>query len=215
MSGLTWSQTTDVLDHDLIGVEGTTYTSWAEKTSNSDAVYAGNTAGGNNAIQMRSSNSNSGIVTTASGGVVTSIAVTWNENTAAGRTLNVYGSNSAYSAATDLYGNNAGELLGTIVYGTSTDLEISGEFAFIGIRSNNGALWLDQVSITWGEGSGVTPPSITASDVEIAYNATSGAIAFTVNNPVEGGVMTSTTEAEWLNLGTVGQNAPFMLSTRT
>ncbi len=212
LSSLTWAQITDVLDHDLIGVEGTTYTSWAEKTSNSDAVYAGNTAGGNNAIQMRSSNSNSGIVTTASGGVVTSIAVTWNENTAAGRTLNVYGSNSAYSAATDLYGNNAGELLGTIVYGTSTDLEISGEFAFIGIRSNNGALWLDQVSITWGEGSGVTPPSITASDVEIAYNATSGAIAFTVNNPVEGGVMTSTTEAEWLNLGTVGQNAPFTCS---
>ena len=212
LSGLTWSQTTDVLNHAVIGVPNTSYVTWSDLTLTSSAVYAGNTAGGNNAIQMRSGNSNSGIVTTASGGVVTNIAVTWNENTADGRTLNVYGNNSAYSAATDLYGNNAGELLGTIVYGTSTELEISGEFAFIGIRSNSGALWLDQISITWEEGSGVTPPSITASDVEIAYNATSGAIAFTVNNPVEGGVMTSTTEAEWINLGTVGQNAPFTCS---
>ena len=207
--GLSWAQTTDVLNHDVIGVNGTSYSTWTGITSNSDAVYAGNTAGGNNAIQMRSSNNNSGIVTTASGGVVTNITVVWNENTTAGRTLNVYGKNAAYSAATDLYGNYSGELIGTIVYGTSTELAITDEYAFIGIRSNSGALYLDEVSITWGEGSGVTPPSIEASNVEIAYDATEGAIAYTINNPVDGGELTAATEAEWLTIGTVGETVPF------
>ena len=207
--GLSWAQTTDVLNHDVIGVNGTTYSTWTGITSNSDAVYAGNTAGGNNAIQMRSNNNNSGIITTASGGVVTNITVVWNENTTDGRTLNVYGKNAAYSAASDLYGNNAGTLIGTIVYGTSTELAIDDEYAFIGIRSNSGALYLDEVSITWGEGSGVTPPSIEASNVEIAYDATEGAIAYTINNPVDGGELTAATEAEWLTIGTVGETVPF------
>ncbi|MBR3491847.1 MAG: T9SS type A sorting domain-containing protein [Bacteroidales bacterium] len=209
--GLSWAQTTDVLNHDVIGVNGTSYSTWTGITSNSDAVYAGNTAGGNNAIQMRSNNNNSGIITTASGGVVTNITVVWNENTTAGRTLNVYGKNAAYSAASDLYGNNAGTLIGTIVCneGESTELDIDDEYAFIGIRSNSGALYLDEVSITWGEGSGVTPPSIEASNVEIAYDATEGAIAYTINNPVDGGELTAATEAEWLTVGTVGETVPF------
>ena len=209
--GLSWAQTTDVLNHDVIGVNGTSYSNWTGITSNSDAVYAGNTAGGNNAIQMRSNNNNSGIITTASGGVVTNITVVWNENTTAGRTLNVYGKNAAYSAASDLYGNNAGTLIGTIVCneGESTELDIDDEYAFIGIRSNSGALYLDEVSITWGEGSGVTPPSIEASNVEIAYDVTEGAIAYTINNGVEGGVLTAATEAEWLTIGTVGETVPF------
>ena len=207
--GLSWAQTTDVLNHDVIGVNGTTYSTWTGITSNSDAVYAGNTAGGNNAIQMRSNNNNSGIVTTASGGVVTNITVVWNENTTAGRTLNVYGKNAAYSAASDLYGNNAGTLIGTIVEGTSTEIDIDDEYAFIGIRSASGALYLDEVSITWGEGSGVTPPSITASNVEIAYDATSGAIEYSISNPVDGGELTAATEAEWLTIGEIGEAVPF------
>ena len=76
MCGLSWAQTTDVLNHDLIGVNGATYSSWSGKTSNSEAVYAGNTAGSYDAIQMRTNGNNSGIVTTASGGMVTKITVT-------------------------------------------------------------------------------------------------------------------------------------------
>ena len=207
--GLSWAQTTDVLNHDLIGVNGTTYSNWTGITSNSDAVYAGNTAGGNNAIQMRSNNNNSGIVTTASSGMVTNITVTWNSNTSDGRTLNVYGKNAAYSAASDLYGNYAGTLIGTIVKGTSTELVIDDEYAFIGVRSNNGALWLDEIQITWTEGSGVTPPSIEANNVEVAYDATSGVVTYTINNPADDGVLTAETEAEWLTIGEVGETVPF------
>ena len=208
MCGLSWAQTTDVLNHDLIGVNGATYSSWSGKTSNSEAVYAGNTAGSYDAIQMRTNGNNSGIVTTASGGMVTKITVTWNENTNTARSLNVYGKNAAYSEASDLYGNYAGTLIGTIAFG-DTVLVIDDEYAFIGVRSASAALYLDEIKITWTEGSGVTPPSIEADNVEIAYDATEGAIAYTINNPADNGVLTATTTAEWLTNVEVGETVLF------
>ena len=151
------AEVTDVLNQSLTGITGTTYTSFSGKTSNSTAVYAGQCAGGNSSIQLRSSNNSSGVVTTASGGKVKSITVTWNTNTAAGRKLNVYGKNSAYSAATDLYDNNAGTLIGTIDYGSTTSLTITDDYEFIGFRSSSGALYLDEVRIVWDDGGSVTP----------------------------------------------------------
>ena len=128
----------------------TSYSTWSNKTGTSGAVYAGQSAGGNNAIQLRSNNSNSGIITTTSGGTATKVAVVWNSNTSNDRTIDIYGKNTAYSAATDLYNNsNQGSLLGTIVYGTSTELDITGDYEYIGIRSHDGALYLDQLNITW------------------------------------------------------------------
>ena len=72
---------TDVLTQELTGVTGTSYSEWTYEEAASGAVYAGQSAGGNDAIQLRSKNSNSGIVTTTSGGFVKSITVTWNSNT--------------------------------------------------------------------------------------------------------------------------------------
>ena len=143
---------TDILTRATTGVTSgsTSYSTWNDKTGTSGAVYAGNSAGGNDAIQLRSDKSNSGVVTTTSGGKVTKIKVTWNSNTASGRTLNIYGKNSAYSQASDLYNtSNQGTLLGTIVKGTSTELTISGDYTHIGFRSSSGALYLDKVEITW------------------------------------------------------------------
>ena len=64
--------------------------------------------------------------------------------------------------------------------------------------------------------SGSTPtPYITAEDIEIEYNTTSGAVEYTINNPVSGGNTTATTTAEWLSLGTVGTSVPFTCSVNT
>ena len=134
------------------GVSGSSYAAWSNVKVSSDAVYAGNTAGGNDAIQLRSKNSTSGIITTASGGKVSKVVVTWNGNTSSERTLDIYGKNTAYSAISDLYdSNNKGTKLGSIAYG-STTLNISGDYTYIGLRSNNGALYLDAINVTWGEG---------------------------------------------------------------
>ena len=148
------TEVADELTRATTGVTGTNYSNWSGKTVNSDAVYAGNSAGGNDAIQLRSNNSNSGIVTTTSGGKVTKVTVSWNSNTASGRTLDIYGKNSAYSDATDLYGNASGELLGTIVCGTSTELVIDGDYNYVGVRSNSGAMYLDAITFTWSADGG-------------------------------------------------------------
>jgi hypothetical protein len=120
---------------------------------NSDARYAGNSAGGNNAIQLRSKNSNSGIVTTASGGKVTKVKVAWNSNTGSDRKLDVYGYTSAYSDASDLYGTSKGTKIGSIAMGT-TELAVDGNYTYVGVRSNNGALYMDEITFTWQTAAG-------------------------------------------------------------
>ena len=142
------SSVTDVLDNAFTGVSGTSYTAWTN-TGTSGAVYAGQSAGSNDSIQLRSNNSNSGIVTTKSGGKVKSITITWNSNTAGGRTLDIYGDNSAYTDATQLYNTPKGTKLGSIVMGTSTTLTVSGDYTHLGLRSNSGAMYIDKIEIVW------------------------------------------------------------------
>ena len=146
----TGDSVTDVLDQNLFGISGKNYTEFSGKAGESGAIYAGQCAADYGSIQLRSNNSNSGVITTASGGKVTKIVVTWNSNTVSGRTLNIYGKNSAYSAATDLYNSsNQGTLLGTVVCGTSTELIVTGDYEFLGFRSASGAMYLDKVEVTW------------------------------------------------------------------
>lgn len=143
---------TDVLNQAWTGVTGTSYSNWSGKTSNSDAVYAGNSAGGNSSIQLRTS-SNTGIVTTTSGGKVTKVEVEWDSHTSDTRTLDIYGSNKAFTGIDNLFPATAYTKLGSIVNGESTTLNITGDYAYVGIRSNNGALYASSISITWENGT--------------------------------------------------------------
>lgn len=130
----------------------TTYDTWT-KTDASAATYQGYTAKNNsysNCIQMKSADSNSGIITTASGGDAKKVTITWNSNTTSGRTVDVYGKKAAYSSAADLYSaGTQGTKIGSIVYGTSTELEVDGDYQYIGLRSNSGALYIDNIAIQW------------------------------------------------------------------
>ena len=188
----------DVLNRELTGISGTSYSSWSGKTVTSDAVYAGQSAGGNDAIQLRTTNSNSGVITTASGGKVRKVAVEWQSSTSNGRTLNIYGKNSAYSDPADLYSTSTqGTLLGTIVYGTSTELVIDGDYEYIGMRSNSGAMYLTSISIYWdAEAAAARPekpvisPDVTEFEgsLEVSITAAEGAdIYYTLdgNDPTE------------------------------
>ena len=162
--GETGGTVVDVLNYAFTGISGSSYTDWSGKTGTSGAVYAGNSFANNNIsyIQLKSSGSTSGIVTTKSGGKARKIVVTWHSSTQSGRTLDIYGKTSAYSSAVDLYNNAAatkGTKLGSIVMGTSTELVITGDYEYIGLRSNNGAMYFTEIQITWetGEGGGSTP----------------------------------------------------------
>lgn len=176
----------DQLTHSLIGVSGTSYSDWYDVSDASSAVYKGQSAGGNSSIQLRSSGSSAGIVTTTSGGKVAKVSVVWNTNTDADRTLDVYGKNTAYSAASDLYSTSTqGTKLGSIVKGTSTELDVTGDYTYIGVRSKNGALYLDELNITWGDPS-VTPPTIpTVDEPSTAITNVSG-----TSVPLAGGSVT-------------------------
>ena len=146
---------TDELTYELIGVSGTSYSDWTEKKVTSTAVYAGNSAGGNDAIQLRATKP-SGIISTVSGGKLMKIEVVWNTNTANERTLDIYGSNEEYNAASELYNSSTrGTKIGSIANG-STELTVDGDYQYIGIRSNDGALYLDKISITWDNGTPAT-----------------------------------------------------------
>ena len=143
------TEITDVLNNaNTINNTSNNYSNWNNKIIESSAIYAGNSAGDNSSIQLRSKD-NSGIVSTSSGGNAKKITVTWNSNTADGRTLDIYGSNTAYTAASALYGDSRGTKVGSIVKGASTELTISDNYAYIGLRSYSGAMYLDNISITW------------------------------------------------------------------
>lgn len=150
------SEVSDKLTRATTGVEGNSYTSWSGKKVNSEAVYAGLSAGGNESIQLRTKNSNEGIVTTATGGVIAKITVEWNSNTTDGRKVDIYGRNTAYSDPSDLYGDNQGTKIGTIEYGKVTELSVSGDYQYVGVRSNNSALYMTSITFTWNAAGGVS-----------------------------------------------------------
>ena len=178
----TQTTVTDDLTLSTTGVTGTSYTLWSGKSVTSSAVYAGNSAGGNSSIQLRSNNNDSGIISTTSGGKVKKVVLVWNSNTSNGRTVDIYGKNSAYSEAADTYDNNKqGTKLGSIVYGTSTELDVTGDYTYVGLCSKSGALYLDKVSITWETGtpdtysnfcttvSSLPRPVLTVSNVDMVW----------------------------------------------
>lgn len=162
---------TDALDRSLTGVaEGTNYGSWSDKTSESSAVYAGNSAGSYDSIQLRSSG-NSGVVTTSSGGLAMSVQIKWDSNTSSSRILRIYGKNEAYTGTAELYSDEtAGTELGTLQYdGTSLTrtLEVDGYYQYIGIRSSSGAHYVAEITIKWSK-------NISTNDIKIVDNFVSG-----------------------------------------
>lgn len=154
------SSVADTLTSEATGVTGNAYDIWQDVSLNSSAVYAGNSAGGNDAIQLRSKNSNSGIVTTTSGGTLLKVQVSWEEHTLDTRVVDIYGSNTPYTDAADLY-TNKGTKIGSLKVG-ETELDILDEYQYVGIRSNNGAVYLKSVTFTWSS-SAVTFSDYTTS----------------------------------------------------
>ena len=142
----------ELTNANTINEDTTSYTDWSA-TASSSAGYSGQSAGDGGTIQLRSNKSTSGIVATKSGGKIKKITVSWGSATEAGRTLNIYGKNTAYEDPTDLYGSSSGTLLGTIVKNTSTTFTITGDYTYVGVRSNSGAMYLNSITFTWSSES--------------------------------------------------------------
>ena len=142
----------DVLKADMFVATSTQYQDFSGVSGTNGAVYAGNNSKTNTgAIQLRSKNSNSGIVTTTSGGKVKKITVEWDSATAANKELDVYVSNSAFENASNLY-NISGDTIikaGTITCGSTTELTIDRDYEYVGLRSKDGAMYITSITITY------------------------------------------------------------------
>ena len=157
----------DTLTNETSGVSGTSYKSWMHVSEDSNITYKGFSAGDHDSIQLRSKSLDSGIVTTYNQDEISasSVSVEWNTSTPSGKVLNIYGKNEAYTSPSDLFDNGKGTLLGTIVYGTGTSLTISGNYKYIGVCSDDGAVYLDSIEFEWG-GSATT---YSYSDVSVRF----------------------------------------------
>lgn len=197
--GLNAAEVTDVLTADGLGL-GSGYSNFSSKSFTSEAVYAGNAMKGEKenlgAIQLRSKNSNSGIVTTASGGTLKKITLSWTEATSDARIVDVYGSNEPYNEATDLYNNPKGELIGSLQKG-ETELVVEGDYQYFGLRSHDSALYLPEIQVTWETGGEVLErveaPTFSvadgmymeATDVTISCATAGATIHYAVNGEAE------------------------------
>lgn len=181
----------DVITAEDLAATDTHYTDFSGVTKTSGAVYAGNSAKKNGSIQLRSDKSNSGIVATTSGGRISQIIITWDNSTANARQIDVYGNTNPYTSAAELYetsGNtNQGELIGSLAKGETT-LTIEGNYPYVGIRSNDGALYIKDITFVWEKVSEPTTGSFSITDAGFATYYTDK--AFVMPENVQGGIVT-------------------------
>lgn len=177
----------DVINQEATGVSNTNYKD-VSVTGTSGAVYAINCAGDKGSVQLRSK-SNSGIVTTNSGGKAKKVTVEWNSETTTGRSLDIYGSNKPYNNPKDLYNASTDEdKLGSIVMGTSTTFDITGDYEYIAMRSQSGAMYLTSITIAW-EKSG-TPGEVTVANPVLSEQSQ------TITAPIDVEITTATPDAK-------------------
>lgn len=155
-----WGETKDdVLTSSSFSATTQQYTDFSNVNGVSGAIYAGNSAKSSaGVIQLRSKN-NSGIVSTTTGGLVKSISIVVEHGS---NTLDVYGSHTPYTSASDLYKKDKqGTKLGSL--SKTGEITVDGSYEYVGLRSNNGALYLTSITIKWETGVAKVLKSIAVS----------------------------------------------------
>ena len=90
----------------------------------------------------------------------------------------------------------------------------SGDVVVTWANSSDKALYIKSITTTYSTGSS-SDPSISASNVNIAQDATNGSIEYSLSNAT-GNVSASITSGDWLTLGTITASAvPFTCSANT
>lgn len=96
------------------------------------------------AIQLRSK-SNSGIICTQSNGNIRSVTISVEHGT---NQVDVYGSTTPYKEVSNLYAAaTKGTLLGSLK--ESGTITVEGDYPYVAIRANNGAIYLNSIELVW------------------------------------------------------------------
>ena len=101
--------------------------------------------------------------------------------------------------------SNSGVLKnGNTTIASETTVNVSGTSVTFTVGNSgsatNGQVRFTNIDVTYVSNGGTIPPSITANNVEIAYDAEEGIINYTINNPVEGGSIVASCDAEWIEV---------------
>ena len=150
----------DIINADALGISGTSYQDWSGKTGPSGAVYAGNNSAGTNSdiLQMRTTNSNSGVVVTSATKWVKSVTIEWADgdySNVAGRSLDIYGNIEAFTAPSGLY--NIGTTVAKLATSTFDASALSYTYTFdknyhyVGFRSTSGAIYIKSITVEWSD----------------------------------------------------------------
>lgn len=198
----------DLLTREDTGATGSQYKEWGPVAKPSGAEYSGNTAGGNTSIQMNPTQESGVVMTKGSGKNVAKVVLSWNPATSSDRVVRVYGQNTPYTGAEDLYDEATwGDFLGAVTNNGSTtfDVEAVGKYAYIGLNSQKGALYLDSISVTFNDEAaepvivGTVPESVDKGvPLEVQFvlaNATATAWEADLGTITEDGLWTWTPDA--------------------
>ena len=187
----------DSLDSSMLKATDQNYANF-ENVKVNDAIYAGQNAKSNNGgIQIRTKNSNSGIVSTTSGGLLKKVSIKFEKE---GDQVDIYGSNVAYTSATDLYDSDKkGTLIGSL--SKSGELAINDNYKYVGIRSKSGAAFITNISFEWEP----VKPTVDETVLQSSYLFTK---MMDKNTEIKNGIrfVGSVKEDKFANLSTVGFN---------
>ncbi len=146
----------DIIDVAFTGAEyisSISYIDW-EKEGNTHTIYKGNSAQSEpkngSGIQIRSSNSTSGIVSTVSKGFIKSVSITFAKENTNG--IDIYANLTPYKSAADLYDGGTSGVKLTSLKGLADETVTfvpTANYPYIGIRSNKNAAYIKQIAIAW------------------------------------------------------------------
>ena len=157
------------------------------------------------------------ITTTIANASVTKVVVVASTNANANaNSIAVYVGSSQLGSTQNMPKTNNEEYTFEVSSGSSG---LSGEIKVSMSNDRTRSTYIKSIAVTYtttgGGGGGGSTPLISADDVNIGENATSGSIEYTLNN-ASGNVSASITSGDWLTLGTITSSAvPFTCSANT
>ena len=139
---------THTLTPDLLGLDGTSPYKAYSATTDDGAVYeayCSNATG----IQLKSKDNCSGIIGHMDGMNCQSITINFDKSTSNSRVIDIYASNEPFEID-DMYGSSVTKVGSIAMTDTNKTYTFTTSYAYIGIRSNYGAIYMTSIDIIWG-----------------------------------------------------------------
>jgi len=142
------SQITHTLNQAFFSLPGnTTYDT--HKVTTEDGTHYEAQCASEHGIQIRSKNSNSGIIAQNADLKCKSITIKFDSNTNKSRVVEIYAANTPFEIA-DMYSDSVTKVGTVSMSNNAATYTFTSDYSYIGLRSSNGAIYITSVDIIWG-----------------------------------------------------------------